>query len=152
MKANENHSEPTPGRITETRTRVVVRGVPAPQGSKRGFVVGNRAVLVESSAKVRPWREDVRHAAQECFEQPLVGPVSVEVVFLLPRPKSVSTKRRPLPTVKPDLDKLLRSTLDALKSAGVYGDDSQVVQVACSKVYAEDQPSGAVIEIGSTKP
>jgi Holliday junction resolvase RusA-like endonuclease len=147
---DETNNRP-PGRLLETRTRVVVRGVPAPQGSKRGFVVKGRAVLVESSAKVRPWREDVRHAVMEHFEAPLVGAVWVGIVFRLPRPRSVSVKSRPAPVVKPDLDKLLRSTLDALKSAGAYGDDSQVVEVTCSKVYADDVPPGAVIEIGPVK-
>jgi hypothetical protein len=42
----------------------VVYGLPAPQGSKRSL--GN-GILVESSKAVRPWRQDVKHAALACI-------------------------------------------------------------------------------------
>jgi Holliday junction resolvase RusA-like endonuclease len=126
-----------------------VPGIPAPQGSKRFLgVKGGRGVMVESaSEKVRSWRADVREAFAGVLSDPLVGPVRVEVEFRLPRPASVPPRRRPWPTVKPDVDKLVRSTLDALKSAGVYGDDAQVVRLVAAKVYADEGPPGAVIGI-----
>lgn len=110
-----------------------VRGLPAPQGSKRH--VGN-GVMVESSRKVAPWREDVRQAAVRALsgEPPLTGPVRVELDFFLRRPTS-APKWRKLPSVRPDIDKLVRSTLDALKSAGLYEDDSQVCDLLTSKRY-----------------
>ena len=49
---------------------------------------------------------------------------------------------------KPDIDKLLRSTLDALGEAGLWADDSQVVHVQSSKDYADDRPPGALIKVG----
>jgi Holliday junction resolvase RusA-like endonuclease len=45
--------------------------------------------------------------------------------------------------VKPDVDKLIRAVLDALTDAGVFRDDSRVVQVSATKIYA-DKP-GALI-------
>ena len=42
-----------------------VNGTPAPQGSKRGFVVKGRVVMAESSPKVKPWRQDVAAAATD---------------------------------------------------------------------------------------
>jgi Holliday junction resolvase RusA-like endonuclease len=50
--------------------------------------------------------------------------------------------------VRPDLDKLLRSTLDGLTDAGVWRDDSQVVSISAAKVYAKngDTP-GVIIEV-----
>lgn len=121
-----------------------VRGIPAPQGSKRGFVVNGRAVLVESSAKVKPWREDVRQAAITAMagRPALGGAVNVSIVFSLPKPKST---KRVYPSVRPDLDKLCRSTLDALTSAGVFSDDAQVVTMAVSKMYGDP---GAHIIVG----
>jgi len=115
-----------------------VPGIPAPQGSKRAFVVGKRAVLVESSKACKPWRDSVRAAALEATQgaAPLSGPLSVSVAFILPRPKSVPKGRLGWPATKPDIDKLLRSTLDGL-TAVLFGDDSQVVEVAATKRYQE---------------
>jgi crossover junction endodeoxyribonuclease RusA len=128
--------------------KFTVHGTPAPQGSKKGYVRGGRAVLVESSAAVRPWRQDVTTAAIEAaggWTTP-DGPVAVHVTFLIRRP--ASAPRRVWPDRKPDLDKLLRSTLDALTTAGVIADDARVVEISASKVYAAaGQPSGAIIRI-----
>lgn len=140
-----------------------VYGTPAPQGSKRH--VGN-GVMVESSAKVRPWRQDVKYAAlaahpAACSSDgkhfPKGTPVAVSVRFYLARPKShyrtganahllrdAAPKR---PATKPDLDKLARSTLDALGEAGIFHDDSQVSRLAVTKFYADHEPAGAWVSI-----
>jgi Holliday junction resolvase RusA-like endonuclease len=130
--------------------KFTVHGLPAPQGSKRH--VGNGR-MIESSKKVKPWREAVKWAALEAraaagHPPPLEGPLSVTVSFYLPRPKT-APKRRLYPDRKPDIDKLLRSTFDAMGDAGVWGDDAQVVMVAAAKYYAGavmDSP-GALIEV-----
>src|SRR6195952_3495259 len=114
-----------------------VYGTPAPQGSKRH--VGNGR-MIESSAKVKPWREAVKWAYLASDELSMCtpsieGPVGVTVVFSLTRPAS-TPKRVTAPAKRPDLDKLLRSTFDALGDAGVWKDDSQVVWVSASKVFA----------------
>ena len=72
-----------------------------------------------------------------------VNAVGLDVVvkFRLQRPASV---RRQYPSVMPDLDKLIRSTGDALKTAGVYTDDSRVVGITAVKVYA-DTPGADII-------
>jgi Holliday junction resolvase RusA-like endonuclease len=134
-----------------------VLGLPAPQGSKRGFVVGNRAVVVEGGSKtarekVGTWRQDVIDACTRYrllfpdTTAPTAGPVRVELRFALPRPKSAPKSRR-WPTVKPDLDKLVRSTLDALKLGQMYQDDSQVVDLWARKTYTVDGVTGAIIII-----
>jgi Holliday junction resolvase RusA-like endonuclease len=123
-----------------------VAGTPAPQGSKRFLGVrGGHAVLVESSRALGSWRADVRAAFTGAGT--IAGPVVVEVVFRLPRPASVSVKRRPLPTVRPDVDKLCRAVLDALTSAGVYGDDAQVVRLVASKEYVTPGLQGALVRV-----
>lgn len=112
-----------------------VHGTPTPQGSKRGFVVNGRAVITDSNpAPLKVWRDDVKHAALEAMSgrSPFEGPVEIKVTFTLVRPKSV---KRVWPHVRPDIDKLMRSLLDALTTAGVYGDDSQVVIITAVKVY-----------------
>ncbi len=114
---------------------ITVYGLPAPQGSKRH--VGN-GVMIESSKKVKPWREAVKWAGREAItigtgNAEMVGAVSVKVCFTLPKPKSA--RKDAQPSKKPDLDKLVRSTFDALSDAGVWRDDAQVVSLQASKVY-----------------
>lgn len=133
-----------------------VHGLPAAQGSKRH--VGN-GVMVESSKRVKPWRQDVTAAATQAMtavgHKTFTGPVSVHVTFFLPRPKShyrTGARSGELkPTApsfhasRPDSDKLCRSTLDALGIAGAYLDDSQVASLLAVKAYSATP--GAQIEI-----
>lgn len=142
---------------------VTVTGTPAPQGSKRGFynAKAGRVQMVESSNKVKPWRQDVKAAALNTIattgHQQLLGPVAVDVTFYLPRPAGhygtgrnahqIKPSAPRWPHRKPDVDKLLRSTLDALGEAGVWRDDSQVVDVHAAKAYADGRPPGAHITV-----
>lgn len=125
--------------------RIVAHGLPAPQGSKRfvGVSKAGRGVLVESSAKVKPWRESVRYAALRAREAcgmpaPLDGPLRVRMVFTLPKPKSAPKRRQTLPDRTPDLSKLVRSTEDALTDAGIWADDARVVECAAAKTYPNE--------------
>ena len=109
-----------------------VDGTPAPQGSKKAFNRGGRCVLVESSKKVKPWREAVAKAAKKNVPEPLKGEVHLTVEFALPRTKAMGDKPAPPMIQRPDVDKLLRSTFDGLSGAA-YEDDSQVTRVTASK-------------------
>lgn len=123
-----------------------VYGIPAPQGSKKAFVRGGKAVVVEQSDKVAPWRNAVTAAAitaRQDHPEQLLGPVTVTVTFFLPRPASAPKSRR-FPAVTPDLDKLLRSTLDGISDSGLWDDDKQVVQIDAAKLYTDPHPDHAV--------
>lgn len=129
---------------------IVVHGVPAPQGSKRGGFsakTGKTFVYEQNSKTQKSWRQDVIAAAVELREaqglETLDGPVALQVEFRLPRPASVNVRRRPFPCVKPDCDKLTRNTMDALTQAAIYRDDAQVVDLFVSKRYATDDPNGS---------
>jgi crossover junction endodeoxyribonuclease RusA len=137
----------------------VVIGDPAPQGSKR-FV--GKGVMVESSKRVKPWREAVAGAAYEaragqasaCGLAPLDGPLLLRVTFWLPQPTSLSKRKAALgPFRKPDLSKLIRSTEDALTTAGVIADDARIVRLDAEKRFTPmSGHTGAKItveEIGS---
>ena len=114
-----------------------VYGTPAPQGSKRH--VGNGR-MVESSAKVKPWREAVKFAALErSLGAPLEGPLTVSILFTVKKPTSAPKRTVTYPAKRPDLDKLIRSTFDALGEAGVWFDDAQVVEVSASKFYPSEE-------------
>ena len=138
---------------------VDVLGIPAPQGSKRHV---GRGILVESSTKVGPWRESVVAAAtnQGAANMRLDGPIHVDVSFYLPRPKSHFRANGDLkPTAPfvqsntPDLDKLLRSTLDALVQAAVIADDARVQHIEARKLYAtSERAPGALIMLKGNHP
>lgn len=121
-----------------------VFGEPAPQGSKKP--IGNNR-FVEVSKKLAPWRKAVKEAATGLVVADLDAPILVDILFYLPKPKTV---KRDYPTVAPDLDKLVRGCLDAITSAGVWRDDAYVVSVAARKVYASDvEPSGCSVRINT---
>jgi len=125
-----------------------VNGLPAPQGSKKH--VGN-GVMIESSKRVKPWRQDVKLDTRDQYKGPLLtGPVSIDITFWLPRPKSHYRTGKFAGQLKPnapthstsalagDIDKLVRCTLDGLsaKCGGVIiADDSLVVTLTCEKRY-----------------
>lgn len=134
------------------REPIVLRvdGDPVPQGSKRCF---NNRVVDANSVKLKAWRKEVTAVATTYLHingwHPFTGPVQLRVTFYMPRPKSVTYNKRPLPIVSPDLDKIVRSVGDSLTDAGIWNDDAQVVSIVCEKVYADDKPPGADIEIHS---
>ena len=120
-----------------------VRGTPAPKGSKR-HVGGGR--MIESSKKLPAWMQAVKlQAAKNRPSSPIDSPAAVRMDFYLPEPQ------RPLyevPAVKPDLDKLIRSILDALEAAGILKNDSRVTHLEATKHYADNHnPAGAHITI-----
>lgn len=132
---------------------------PAPQGSKkyvgtRRTAAGNNIpMIVESSPKLPAWRKAVSDAVISAMHasgnlEKFEGAVKVEAVFYLTRRPSV---KRDLPIVPPDVDKLGRSLLDGITARsksgeilGVWKDDSQVVRLDISKVYATGQSGVAV--------
>lgn len=125
--------------------QVFVPGIPQPQGSKNAFQRGNKIVLVEANKNLPAWRklvtEKLEAANVSC--EPMTEPTCLEVVFFMPKPKTV--KRR-YPSVKPDLDKLIRAINDSATKAGVIKDDAQVIEIVAFKVYEDAElPVGALI-------
>jgi Holliday junction resolvase RusA-like endonuclease len=110
-------------------------------------------VLIDSNPYgTRRWEKAVAYAARAHYSGPqLDGPLEVEITFFLARPKGHFGKRGLLPSapefpaVKPDVDKLARSTIDALHGA-VFANDSRVVHLRATKLYARAAP-GAFIRV-----
>lgn len=118
-----------------------VFGIAQPKGSTRAFIPRGwkRPIITTDNPKSKGWQQLVAEQAQTVAREGLfLGPVVLRVVFQLPRPQSLP-KHRQHHTKKPDLDKLIRSTKDALKGV-LYTDDAQVVDIHAQKVYA---PTGS---------
>jgi Holliday junction resolvase RusA-like endonuclease len=146
----------------EWHLELFVSGKAAPQGSKharpiyrgkgKARVFTGKVVNVESSKSgVDTWRADVRAASVIAWDgrPPLDGPLVLEVEFIRKRPASAPKSYTPDANTQPDLSKLIRSTEDALTSAGVWADDGRVVHTVSSKRCAEHgETPGAHIRIG----
>ena len=124
-----------------------------PQGSKNGFIRGGRVVMVEASKDLKVARQALsEYIAVEAYKDKWVVatkeiPVTVSLTFVFTRPKSAL--KRMFHTVKPDVDKLVRYSLDAVSNANnVWVDDSQVVEVIAKKVYGHADKTIITISYG----
>lgn len=151
---------------------IVVYGTPAPQGSKRiaraGGKITGRPILIEDNNEAKnSWRDAVSVAARMIIRHggmdlPVFpGPLAVSMVLTRKRPSGLPKRKRiggdlievtHYPNTRPDVDKLSRAVLDALKDAGVYADDGQVVVLLAAKSYPREWPDsleipGAVIRV-----
>jgi Holliday junction resolvase RusA-like endonuclease len=121
-----------------------VTGDPASQGSHA--IMNGRIVQVNSS-KHKAWRKAIVQEAIATLPddwQPIDEPCELIVNFYIPKPKTVD---RQLPSVSPDLDKLIRAVGDSLTDSGVVIDDSRIVRISARKLYAEGIAPGATIQV-----
>ena len=134
-----------------------VYGKPAQQGSKKGFVVKGRAIIVEANDKAkREWRQSVCMAAREAMNgrELLTGPVVLQVSFFFRRPKShygsgknANKLKASAPvehTQAPDLDKLVRNVGDGLTGT-VLRDDSQICEILAGRSWTEEAERAVVV-------
>lgn len=126
------------------RLHIVVQGRPAPQGSHD---LGSAGQFLDNSAYLKAWRAAVKlHTLREYArlgirpEQlplfPAGSPVYVEQMIFYVNEDQCRAAGTDEPVGKPDLDKLLRATLDALggarsprSHARLFADDSQVKRI-----------------------
>jgi Holliday junction resolvase RusA-like endonuclease len=137
-----------------------VTGTPAPKGSKKAFVnhaTGRVVVMDDNHASKKAWHAAVYAAA---FQATRGGrspyrdqPLAIRLTFYLARPKGHYAKRGGLkpsapryPSVKPDIDKLARATIDPLEGI-VFDGDSRIVVLHASKCYADQGEAGVSIKV-----
>lgn len=138
------------GGLFDGRLVISVTGRPAPQGSKKQ---GEHGQMREQSVYLPAWRAAVKDATYRAYlaagiepaALPLfVGPIGCSVLFRLEHGRRADAP--------PDLDKLLRSTWDALTAARAWEDDGRVVETrAYKRAAAEGEWTGATIEIWSAR-
>ncbi len=127
---------------------IFVEGVPAPQGSKTLIGANSgRARMIEGSStsgrqRLKSWRAAVTETFNH-FEPVGDTPVTVTIDFYMPMLK---TGKSTVHAVKPDIDKLLRATFDAISDSGYWKDDSRVVRVIATKQRADRTGANITIE------
>lgn len=125
--------------------RIDVEGIPAPGGSKSGFIVKGRVVMAPASKKTKPWMDLVSLHARRQYDGPLLkGAIECRYTFWMPRPKHHFIGGKPEKGLKPnaphwhtntpDLTKIIRSTEDALTGI-VWEDDCKVATRQDNKFY-----------------
>lgn len=145
-----------------------VLGTPASKGSSRpmlnrktgkpfSFAGGSK----QAEAKIKAWDVAMRTAALVWLSdhgsadlQFVDRPLRVGIVFRLARIKGhYETKTGKLKasapsvcSVRPDIDKLVRATLDPLTGV-IWDDDARIVELAVAKTYAAPGREGARILI-----
>jgi Holliday junction resolvase RusA-like endonuclease len=133
-----------------------VDGVPQSKGSLTRMPGGQMIPAGSNASRQRKanWRTDCKEAALVAMDghTPLAGPIKLAVRFELPYPTSTIRKWQMgwWPCMKkPDLDKLIRSLLDAFTHI-IWVDDNQVTDVTMGKAYAWDGRTGAEVFITQT--
>lgn len=124
----------------------------SPQGSKRH--VGGGRLIEMAGAALKTYRAAIGFEARRQMHQRdlITTPVGVSATFVFRRPKSHSTTRGLKPTApmccypakRGDIDKLLRSTLDALTGT-VYRDDAQVVTVNATVIWGDEDETHVLV-------
>lgn len=155
--------------MSEPQAMVAFRvfGTPGAQGSKKGFAIKKggaytgSVALSENSKKVAPWRSDVKDAAEKAVGPdwvPWEQPCEVAVRFIFKRPKSHYRTGRNAHLLRDnapifvtghsqgDIDKLFRSTFDAITASGLWKDDAYAARIQMSeKIYGDRE--GALIRV-----
>jgi Holliday junction resolvase RusA-like endonuclease len=103
-------------------------------GKSRGMIFSSskkKAYLFLIDSQSRPYAP----------KTPFVGPIHLELMFVLPRPKYAMTKAYDdgliWAPVHPDEDNLSKACVDGLSPAGFWKNDSQIVRKKIRKVFAE---------------
>ena len=119
-----------------------VDGIPVPKGRPRFRSVG-KFVQTYTDSKTREFEALVGEASSKAMgaSDPLETPLKVFLQFTLPIPASVTKKRLKsildgleVHTKKPDLDNLIKATLDGMAGI-VFDNDSQIVNISATKKY-----------------
>jgi crossover junction endodeoxyribonuclease RusA len=128
--------------------RLIVFGTPVPQGSTRAFIPKGwkRPIITADNRKTKPWRQEIAGAADEAMRNQSLAPVgdipiAVSCDFFFDRPKSLK-KAITEKMTKPDVDKLVRTVLDALTGVA-FKDDAQVVSLYARKWFS-DRPRAEI--------
>ncbi len=129
-----------------------VEGLPRAQPRQRQ--TKNGANYTPGNHPVFEWRAAVRRACREAYTgAPLEGPVSLHIVFYLPRTKAQQWKTRPhlrdWHSKKPDFDNLMKAVADVLNGVA-WRDDAQVASVTFMKmICGQGDVCGAQITIAN---
>lgn len=124
-------------------------GQPRATQTRRG---GKRWGYVDKDHPVHAFRDAVRLAARQAWRgKPVGGPIELVILILMPRPKSMIWKTKPMVRVphvtKPDRNNVVKAIEDAMKGI-VWVDDNQIYKSAEEKwIAAGDEKPRVIVEV-----
>lgn len=153
-----------------------IAGIPRPKGSFKTLLnFAFRAWLIkkginlkawkgaqtigfwQNNDALKAWKYQVDYVLKQIPKDPYDGAVAIDLLFMMPRPKSHYKKSGGLtksaaryPQTKPDEDKLQRALRDLLEGH-LYSNDSRIVDSNVSKRYAESPDKAGVYILVSKK-
>lgn len=129
---------------------LTINGEPVGKGRPRFY--NGHAVTPK---KTKDYEESVRELFTYSRLKKIEGPVSVEVLAYYAIPKSATKGKKEAmrsgkekPTIKPDIDNVVKVICDALNGYA-YEDDKQIVQLSAIKGYA-DEPK-VIVQVSSVR-
>ena len=134
----------------------VVDAIPVAQPRHRIGTVAGKAMAFEApkAHPIHVFKLAVREAAlsdgRDCKDLRIEGPIVVEIEVVLPRPKNMMWKTKPMPSVlhtkRGDVDNYAKAVLDAMDGI-FWHDDCQVSKLYVSKWIAagNERPHVAVM-------
>jgi hypothetical protein len=138
----------------KTELSVFVFGDPKGQPRPRAFSRNGKAAVYDPGT-AEGWKGLIADAVKSQLpDSPIEGPLAVELYFYIRRPKSHFKKdklKQDAPIwceKKPDADNFAKAVMDCLTQIGFWKDDSQVVNLYISKVFADNRV-GCLIEVDS---
>jgi Holliday junction resolvase RusA-like endonuclease len=129
-----------------------VDGIPKGQPRPKAFSRGGIASVYDPGT-AEGWKGCIVMAGRDKRpETPIEQPITLKIVFYMPRPKSMEGKKfasEAIPcTKKPDADNMAKAVMDCLTQDGWWRDDSYVYRLVVVKnVAAKGARPGAVVEI-----
>jgi Holliday junction resolvase RusA-like endonuclease len=127
--------------------QIPLEAMPVQTGGKRMFFDKKKGTpRFFKDARTTRYLDMIRlFSRQHAPKEALVGPLGIEVLFVMARPQRLQRKKDPEGRLwmdsRPDHDNLTKGLQDAL--AGFWKDDGQICHAVVQKVYAAkgEQPS-----------
>lgn len=123
---------------------VPVRGLPQPRPKARRIGPGIQ-IYTPNSGPIKLYKAAIAEAyrvAAGADQEPFLGPIWLSIRYVFERPQSrMSESREPCHIVKPDLDNLVKGTMDALNEIA-WHDDAQIVDLHVTKEWAKTFSGG----------
>lgn len=115
-----------------------LEAIPVQTGGKRLMIRGGRPLFFKDKRTDRYYKAIAAFAARYVPPAPLEGPLKIELIFVMARPKRLMRKADPEDRiwcpVRPDWDNLCKGICDGLQ--GFWLDDAQIVRADVEKLYA----------------
>lgn len=118
--------------------------IPTAQARARHGVVNGHSMTFKADSQRANERTLDALLAPHAPQTPMTGAIVLEFCAAFPPAKSASKKERAAMlrglkphTKKPDLDNLAKQLKDSMTRLQFWNDDKQVVEMRCSKIYAE---------------